>query len=92
MHACHNRRLDNDSSRLWEKIDIQAVKFEYEIDLCKTHQRNARRAKLAVRCCRVELHRPSRLASTEPLQAEGVTERLKSMLYKVYGSNAFKVK
>ena len=23
---------------------------------------------------------------------EGVTERLKSMLYKVYGSNAFKVK
>ena len=24
--------------------------------------------------------------------AEGVTERLKSMLYKVYGSNAFKVK
>ena len=26
------------------------------------------------------------------VKAEGVTERLKSMLYKVYGSNAFKVK
>ena len=72
VRASHNRRLDNDSSRLWEKMDIQAVKFEYEIELGKTHQRNARRAKLALRCCRVELHRPKRLASTEPLQVYAV--------------------
>lgn len=68
VRASHNRRLEDDPHRLWEKLESQEVQFEYEIDLSSTTKRCARKAKLEVRCCLVELHRPSRLETTDSLQ------------------------
>lgn len=72
VRASHNRRLEQDPNRLWEKLEAQSIQFEYEIDLPKTKDRSARTAKLAVRSCRVELQRPTRLASSPPLQVYAV--------------------
>jgi len=72
VRASHNRRLEQDPDRLWEKLEAQSVQFEYEIDLPKTKDRSARSAKLSVRCCLVELQRPPRLASSQPLQVYAV--------------------
>lgn len=72
VRASHNRCLEADPMRLWQKLEAQRVQFEYEIDLPKTKDRSARMAKLAVRCCRVELQRPTRLASTHPLEVYAV--------------------
>ena len=33
VRAAHNRRLEQDPDRLWEKLEAQSVQFEYEIDL-----------------------------------------------------------
>lgn len=72
VRASHNRRLDDDPNHLWEKLEEQPVQFEYEIDLPCTPKRSARKAKLEVRCCRVELHCPSRLKATNPLEVYAV--------------------
>ena len=72
VRAAHNRRLEQDPDRLWEKLEAQSVQFEYEIDLPKTKDRSVRTAKLAVRCCLVELQRPPRLASSQSLQVYAV--------------------
>lgn len=72
VRASHNRRLEQDPDRLWEKLEAQSVQFEYEIDLPNTKDRSARSAKLSVRCCLVELQRPPRLASSQPLQVYAV--------------------
>lgn len=72
VRASHNRCLEHDPNRLWEKLEAQSVQFEYEIDLPKTKGRSARTAKLAVRCCLVELQRPARLAASQPLQVYAV--------------------
>jgi len=72
VRASHNRRLKNDPYRLWEKLEAQEVQFDFDIDLSSTPKRHARKAKLEVRCCRVELHRPPRLAATDSLQVYAV--------------------
>ena len=72
VRASHNRCLEHDPNRLWEKLEAQSVLFEYEIDLPKTKDRSARTTKLAVRCSLVELQRPTRLTSSQPLQVYAV--------------------
>lgn len=72
VRASHNRRLENDPNRLWEKLEAQEVQFEYEIELPSTSKRSARKAKLEVRCCRVELHCPPRLTTTDSLLVSAV--------------------
>ena len=67
VRASHNRRLKQDPNRLWEKLEAQRGQFEYEIDLPKTKDRSERTAKLVVRCCLVQLQRPTRLADSQPL-------------------------
>ena len=62
---------------------------EFAVLLCNTRLDDAE--KIAKRI-RLEVANTTFSSPKETFQAEGVTERLKSMLYKVYGSNAFKVK
>ena len=72
VRASHNRRLEGDPNRLWEKLEAQKVQFEYEIDVSSTSKRSARKATLEVRCCRIELYCPPRLKATDPLQVYAV--------------------
>jgi hypothetical protein len=67
VSAAHNRSLDSDSQRLWSKLSAQPISFEQEIELPKTCKRSARKAKLAVRFCPVNLRTPYRFDNRDPL-------------------------
>lgn len=67
VRAAHNRSLDSDSERLWSKLEAQAVSLEQEIELPKTSKRSARKAKLSVRFCPVNLRIPYRFDNRDPL-------------------------
>jgi hypothetical protein len=59
--------LDSDSERLWSKLEAQPVSLEQEIELPKTSKRSARKAKLSVRFCPVNLRIPYRFDNRDPL-------------------------
>ncbi len=44
--------------RLWSKLEGQPIRFEQEIELPSTSKRSARKAKLDVRFCPVNLRTP----------------------------------
>lgn len=67
VRAAHNRSLDSDSERLWSKLEAQPISFEQEIELPKTCKRSARKAKLAVRFCPINLRTPYRFDNRDPL-------------------------
>ena len=67
VRAAHNRSLDSDSERLWSKLSAQPISFEQEIELPQTSKRSARKAKLAVRFCAVNLRTPYRFDNRDPL-------------------------
>ena len=67
VRAAHNRSLDSNSERLWSKLEAQPISFEQEIELPQTSKRSARKAKLAVRFCIVNLRTPYRFDNREPL-------------------------
>lgn len=70
--AAHNRSLDSDSERLWSKLETQSISFEQEIELPQTSKRSARKAKLAVRFCPVNLRTPYRFDNRDPLLVSAV--------------------
>lgn len=72
VRAAHNRSLDADSERLWQKLESQSIGFEQNINLPETATRKARQAKLAVRFCPVQLHTPYRFEHHEPLKVHAV--------------------
>lgn len=72
VRAAHNRSLDQDTQRLWAKIETQPIRFEQEIDLPETRERPARKARLAVRFCLVELRTPYRFDNRDPLKVYAV--------------------
>ncbi len=72
VRAAHNRSLDSDSERLWSKLEAQPVSLEQEIELPKTSKRSARKAKLAVRFCPVNLRTPYRFDNRDPLAVYAV--------------------
>ena len=72
VRAAHNRSLEQDSHRLWEKLEAQPIEAHHEVDLSETKKRNARQAKLAVRFCPVQLRSPDRLGPDSQLQVYGV--------------------
>ncbi len=72
VRAAHNRSLDQDSQRLWTKLEAQPIRFEQEIDLPETRERPARKARLAVRFCPVELRTPYRFDNRDPLKVYAV--------------------
>ncbi len=72
VRAAHDRSLDEDSQRLWQKLESQPPKFEQEIDLPETATRQARKTKLAVRFCLVQLRTPYRFDNRDPLKVHAV--------------------
>ncbi len=42
VRAAHNRSLDQNSERLWAKLEAQPISFKQEIDLLETSKRSAR--------------------------------------------------
>ena len=72
VRAAHNRSLDSDSERLWSKLLAQPSSFEQEIELPQTGQRSARKTKLAVRFCPVNLRTPYRFDNRDPLPVYAV--------------------
>lgn len=72
VRAAHDRSLDSDSERLWSKLEAQPIGFEQEIELPQTSKRSARKAKLAVRFCPVNLRTPYRFDNRDPLPVYAV--------------------
>gem|GEM_PF-1494576 len=72
VRAAHNRSLDSDSERLWSKLEAQPISFEQEIELPSTSKRSARKTKLAVRFCPVNLRAPYRFDNRNPLAVYAV--------------------
>ena len=72
VRASHNRSLDHDPHRLWEKLEAQPIRAYHEVELSETKTRKARKAKLAVRFCPVQLRTPTRLDANSQLQVYAV--------------------
>lgn len=61
VRAAHNRSLEADTHRLWEKLETQPIEAYHDVELSQTKNRQARTAKLAVRFCPILLRPPTRL-------------------------------
>ena len=72
VRAAHNRSLEHDPHRLWEKLEAQPIRAYHEVELSETKTRKARTAKLAIRFCPVQLRRPTRLDANSQLQVYAV--------------------
>jgi hypothetical protein len=72
VRAAHDRSLDQNSERLWQKLESQPVRFEQEIKVPETGKRKARIAKLAVRFSKVLLRVPYRFDNRDPLPVYAV--------------------
>ena len=72
VRAAHNRSLNKNSSRLWAKMDSEPIRFEQEIDVPATANRQGRRTKLAVRFSMVNLRTPYRFDNRDPFQVYAV--------------------
>ncbi len=72
VRAAHNRSLDQNSERLWAKMESEPIRFEQEIDVPATANHKARRTKLAVRFSAVNLRTPYRFEDRDPLKVYAV--------------------
>ena len=72
VRAAQDRSLDQDSERLWQKLEREHPRFEQKMDLPKTATRKARQAKLAVRFCLVQLRTPYRFDNRDPVNVYAV--------------------
>ncbi len=72
VRAAHNRSLDSDSERLWSKLEAQPITLSQEIELPQTGKRSARKVKLAIRFCPVNLRTPYRFDNRDPLHVYAV--------------------
>lgn len=72
VRAAHNRSLDRDFNRLWEKLEAQPIRAYHAVELSDTKTRTARTATLALRFCSVQLRSPARLGTDLRLQVDAV--------------------
>ena len=72
VRAAHNRALEHDPNRLWPKLEAQPIVGYHEVELAETKKRKARRAKLAIRFCPVQLRAPARLGCSAELKVYAV--------------------
>jgi len=72
VRAAHNRSLDKNSERLWDKMESEPIRFTQEIDVPDTANSKGRKAKLAVRFCPVNLRTPYRFDNRDPLKVYAV--------------------
>ena len=72
IRAAHDRSLDAESERLWQKLESQSIRFEQNINKPETATRKARLARLAIRFCPLQLRTPYRFEHREPLKVHAV--------------------
>ncbi|MEM7769046.1 MAG: IS4 family transposase [Cyanobacteria bacterium P01_A01_bin.37] len=72
VRAAHNRSLEHDPNRLWDKLEAQPIAAYHAVELQATKTRKARGAHLAVRFCRVQLRSPARFGTDSHLQVYAV--------------------
>ena len=72
VRAAHNRSLDSNSARLWAKMESEPIRFEQEIELPATANRQERRTQLAVRLSKVNLRTPYRFDNRAPFPVYAV--------------------
>lgn len=72
VRAAHDRSLDQNSERLWRKLESQPIRFKQEIKVPETGKRQGRIASLAVRFCQVQLRVPYRFENRDSLQVYAV--------------------
>jgi hypothetical protein len=72
VRACHNRSLDQNSERLWSKMDSEPISFQQSVDVPATSKSKARIAKVAVRFSRVNLRTPYRFENRDSLKVSAV--------------------
>lgn len=72
VRAAQNRSLDSSSERLWAKLEAQPISLRQEIELPETSKRSARKAKLEVRFCQVNLRTPYRFDNRDPLEVYAI--------------------
>ena len=72
VRAAHDRSLDQNSERLWAKLEAQPIQFYQDIEVPKTDTQAARTAKVAVRFCQVSLRVPYRFDNRDPLPVYAV--------------------
>lgn len=72
VRAAHKRSLDSNSDRLWAHLELLPIRFEQEIDVPRTANRQGRRTKLAVRFSVVNLRTPYRFDNRAPLKVYAV--------------------
>ena len=68
VRAAHNRSLDKNSERLWQHLELEPIRFHQEIEIPSTGKRKARKVKLAVRFCSVNLRTPYRFDNRDPVE------------------------
>jgi hypothetical protein len=67
VRASHNRSLDQNSERLWQHLESEPIRFNQEIEIPSTGKRKARKVKLAIRFCSINLRTPYRFDNRDPL-------------------------
>ena len=72
VRAAHDRSLDKNSERLWDKMESEVIRFTQEIEVPATAHSKGRKAKLAVRFCPVNLRTPYRFDNRTPLKVYAV--------------------
>lgn len=72
VRAAHKRSLDSNSDRLGAHLELLPIRFEQEIDVPRTANRQGRRTKLAVRFSVVNLRTPYRFDNRAPLKVYAV--------------------
>jgi hypothetical protein len=72
VRAAHDRSLDKNSERLWDKMESEVIRFTQEIEVPATAHNKGRKAKLAVRFCPVNLRIPYRFDNRNPLKVYAV--------------------
>jgi hypothetical protein len=72
VRAAHDRSLDQNSERLWQKLEAQPLRFTQEIKVPEAGKCKAHVAKLAVRFSKVQLRVPYRFDNRDPLPVYAV--------------------
>ena len=72
VRASHNRALEHDPNRLWSKLESQPIAGYHEVELPETKTRKARRARLSIQFCPVQLRAPARLGESSQLKVYAV--------------------
>jgi hypothetical protein len=72
VRATHDRNLDAQTQKLWSTVESQPIAFYQDLELPATPKRAARKARIAVRFCAVNLRSAHRFEDTVPLKVYAV--------------------